>query len=57
MTRHQMDVGALTENLSTLRSEMTGAGQKMEDLEKMNTHLQGEKLGKEFIFRQNSLTL
>lgn len=40
-----MEMGTLTENLSTLRSEMGAAAHKQSELEKSVLHLEGEKLG------------
>ena len=43
--RHELEVGTLTENLSTLRAEMSSSTQRLTELERTIRNLEGEKLG------------
>ena len=44
-TRYEMQQSVLSENLTTVRGDLTATTQKVEDLTRINEELKGEKLG------------
>ena len=44
-TRFEMQQSVLSENLTTVRGDLTATTQKVEDLTRINEELKGEKLG------------
>lgn len=44
-TRSEMQLSVLSENLTTVRGDLTSATQKVEELNRVNDELKGEKLG------------
>jgi len=50
--RHEMELTTMTENLSTLRSEMTNAAHRHAELDKTVRSLEAEKLGQCHLFRK-----
>lgn len=44
-TRSEMQLSVLSENLTTVRGDLTSATQKVEELNRINDELKGEKLG------------
>ena len=53
--RHEMELTTLTENLSTLRAEMSSAGQRQTELDRTLKNLQAEKLGLSYLTSISSL--
>lgn len=45
VTRFEMQQSVLSENLTTVRGDLTATTQKVEDLTRVNEELKGEKLG------------
>ena len=45
VSRHELELGAMTENLATLRAEMSTSAQRLATVETANGHLLSEKLG------------
>lgn len=44
--RNEMQLSILSENLTTVRSDLSSATQKLEEVTRINEELKGEKLGK-----------
>lgn len=44
-TRSEMQLSVLSENLTTVRGDLTSATQKVEELNRVNDEFKGEKLG------------
>lgn len=56
-TKYEMQLEALTENLSVLRQDFVSEQEKNEEVEKRVDELTGEKLGKVFAFIIPSLKI